>query len=157
MFQHYRGTLPSNERANLFFDLELDDVISHLDKIKFELAPEISVGKMDSLIRGLSAQVDAIQNEIDAMPLESEDEDEEGEIELNEGDREIEIPFNLRSPEPDNGRRTADELEEELEKLESQLDELKSQRREIAEKDKPRQSERRKTFLQLRKLSLIHI
>ena len=151
LFQHYRGTLPSNERANLFFDLELDDVISHLDEIKFELAPEISVGKMDSLIRGLSAQVDAIQNEIDAMPLESEDEDEEGEIELNEGDREIEIPFNLRSPEPDNGRRTADELEEELEKLESQLDELKSQRREIAEKDKPRQSERRKTFLQLRK------
>lgn len=64
----YRATLPSRERADLFYDLQLNDAIEYLGEIEFALAPEVSVGKMTSQIRAVEKQREDVELKIDAIP-----------------------------------------------------------------------------------------
>ena len=157
---YYRSTLSSRDRADLFHDIQLDPMLEFLGGINFELAPEISVGKMDSMIRGVQKQLKEVEKAIDAIPIvQGSDDVEEENDQANDDSKiseqgtglELEVPPNLFGPEPDEGQRSADELQKEYQKLEDQIAKLKAQRSEIVKQDRDRQVERGKTFKQLRK------
>ncbi len=150
---YWRETIPSRDRAKLSFDLQLDEMIAFLDKIKFELAPENSVGKMSSLIRDVEAQKLEIVRAIDALPFESESDDKVDAMPEKDKDRQ-------EKPEPESaGQQTSqekegptrDELEKQRKELEIRINELKRQRSDLDKLDKLRQIDRRDTFNQLRK------
>jgi hypothetical protein len=146
--KYYRQNMSSRKRANLFYELQLNQAIDHLDDVKFEVAPEISVGKMTSMIKGVEQDLDAVIQEIDAMPLTPEPDDED---ETPTSDEDIEPLENADNvpPQPDDGEKSLQDLRKEQEKLEARIDELKEQRRAIAKEDKPRRDLRRKTFREL--------
>ena len=77
LIRNYRGTMPSRKRALLFYDLQLDPMKEYLRNIQFELAPEISVGKMESMIRDVQKEIDKVVEKIDAMPISPEPDDDD--------------------------------------------------------------------------------
>lgn len=140
--EYYRTTVPKEDLAELFSDLQLDQAIQHLDEIQFELAPEESVGKMTSMIRGVESQLNEVVRKIDAIPLPPETDEED--------DGEDEKTADQKQEAQDREQRLA-ELTKEREQIEARINELKQKRREISNQDKPRQDKRRATFLTLRK------
>ena len=143
--QHYRDTLPSRQRAMLFYDLELDDAIEFLEGIEFELAPEISVGKVNSMIDDIEDQLDKVINKIDALPVTPEPDDEDEE-EVKPSDDIVPL---VVGPTPDDDDETLEELERDQKVLKDRVAVLKKQKTEIQKKDRPRQSRRIKTFRRL--------
>ena len=156
--KYYRATLRSRKRAGIFYDLELDEAIEFLQDIEFQLPPEVSTGKLTSMIRDIEKQMDEVEKQLDALPATPEpDEDEdEGDDENKDDDQpeltpQIEMQFPL-GPIPDSNEKTKSELEQEKKMIDARIEALKEQRRKVAEADKPRSTLRTKTFRRLRQL-----
>lgn len=73
----YRKTMPSRTRAEIFYRLELDEQIEYLESLRFELPPEVSAGKVKSMIRDELEKLKEIEAQIDAMPIDEDEEDED--------------------------------------------------------------------------------
>ena len=140
---YYRNTMSSRKRADLFYDLQLNDQIDFLDSIEFELPPEISVGKTTSQIKDERERLDEVQQEIDALPADSDEEDDER---PGPDDDPLLLP-----PRPDDGDLTLDELKEKRQRIQQRIDELKEMRLELAEKDRDRVDTRKQVLRQLAK------
>jgi hypothetical protein len=139
---YYRTAVPSDKRAAVFADLDLDGLVAFLDEVEFELAPEVSVGKIDSAIRQARQQLDAVIRKIDALPIgETPDPNTGGE----EGQR---------SPTPDDNQESLQDLERKQAVLEERIAELQEQRAEVRRQDLPRIRRRAQTFRRLRDFEL---
>ena len=136
LMNFYRQQKSSADRAEAFYQLQLDELVAYLDQITFELAPEVSVGKLDSMIRSVREELRDVVRKIDALPFD-EDEDAENQ----DPDQE--------SPEPDE-ELSVEDLEKQQEKLEKRVEELQEQRREIARADRPRARARAQIIRSLR-------
>lgn len=143
--KYYRKTLSSRKRANLFYDLQLNEQIEELSALEFELPPEISVGKTTSQIRDEREMLKEVEQEIDAMPVDSEPDDEPR---PGPDDDSLELP-----PEPDNGDSSLKELKEKKQRIEKRIDELKEMRLELAEKDRDRVENRKAVLRRLAKFN----
>ncbi len=142
--KYYRKTLSSRIRANLFYDLQLNEQIEELDALEFELPPEISVGKTTSQIRDERKLLQEVQEQIDAMPSRSDaDEDQ-----APGPDDDLVLP-----PEPDTGETSLEELKEKKRRIQKRIDELKEMRLELAEKDRGRVETRRTVLRRLAKFN----
>ena len=179
LMKYYRKTMRSRKRANLFYDMQLDQTIDFLKELEFELPPEISVGKMNSMISGVEKQLDEIEEEIDAIPEtpqpdngpeedvdKEEEQGDDGEKQGDDGEKQgddgddgeqedgieltLEINPNAFGPVPDDGKPSLSDLEQKKRVVETQLEELKKQKSEISKKDKPRRQKRIREFNQLR-------
>ena len=176
LLQYYRKTMRSRKRADLFYDMQLDQTIEFLNGMEFELPPEVSVGKIGSMISSVQEELVAIEEEIDALPEppqpdnepedESEDEDEskdgpeedvdqeeEGEADKDdaqEDEAELEINPTVFGPVPDDDEPGLKDLERKKEVVEKRLEALKQQKDEVLELDKPRMTKRLREFRKLR-------
>ena len=72
LIRHYRTSMPSRKRALLFYDLQLDPIKDYLKDLKIEISPEISVDKIDSMIRDVKGDIDQVVEKIDAIPIAPE-------------------------------------------------------------------------------------
>ena len=143
--KYYRKTMSSRKRADLFYDLQLNDQIDELSALEFELPPAISVGKTTSQIRDEREILKEVEQEIDAMPAsEEEDEDQRPGPE----DDSLILP-----PAPDTGDSSLKELEEKKKRIEKRIDELKEMRLELAEKDRDRVQARKAVLRRLAKFN----
>ena len=132
----YRRTLVSRDRAEIFHELNLDESIEFLESIEFELPPEVSVGKMTSMIVDQQKILSEVNDAIDALPVGSPGPDDDDDSSNSESG-------SLAPPMPDNGERSLAELKEKKATLTERIDELKKQRKEIFVEDKPRLQRRR--------------
>jgi len=137
--KYYRKTMGSRKRANLFYDLQLNEQIEELSALEFELPPAISVGKTTSQIRDEREMLKEVQRQIDAIPV-SDDKDDQG----PEPDDSLVLP-----PEPDTGDSSLEELKAKKERIEKRIDELKEMRLDLAEKDRRRVEARKKILRRL--------
>jgi hypothetical protein len=139
---YYRQERSSRDRAEAFYQLQLDELTDYLDQITFELAPEVSVGKIDSMVRSVREQLREVVKEIDALPFVDEDDE-------NPDQQEPDQNPTQDSPTPDDETSLGD-LEKQQEKLEKRVEELQEQRREIRKLDLPRARARAATRRKLR-------
>ena len=161
--RYYRKTMESRPRAELFYKLKLDEQIEFLEALKFELPPEVSAGKTRSMIRDEQKKLDAVEEEIDAMPIdedyddeEDEDDDEEDETKTNVdvGDDKSDADIILLSPMitppgPDDGKETLKELESRASMLKKQIGHLKQMYRDLRTEDAGRVARRTEVLNQL--------
>lgn len=146
--QYYRKTKNSRDRANLFYDMKLNDVIEFLDTVEFELAPEISVGKMNSMIRDVEKKRDALILQIDAIPIPIESD------KAQQPDQPAQDQAQDDRPTPDQNQKSLDELNKEKSELDAQIQKLQEQRAAIRKSDTPRRTQRGRTFTALRAFEL---
>ena len=137
--KYYRKTMSSRKRANLFYDLQLNDQIEYLSTLEFELPPAISVGKTTSQIKDEQQRLKDVEKDIDAMPVGPADAED-----TPAPDDPMVLP-----PGPDNGEASLDELKEQRQRIRKRIGELKEMRLELAEKDRDRVDERRDVLRQL--------
>ena len=169
LIRHYRGTMPSRKRALLFYDLQLDPLKEYLRNLKIELAPEVSVSKVDSMIRDVQAEIDEVVVQIDAMPISpGPDDDDSEELDSPEPDKGTDM-LDLGSsneklvaqiligdgPSEDQGEKTLQELENQKKLLEAKKKALRDKRKIIRKADLPRLQERVKAVRQLRRYELV--
>ena len=158
--KYYRKTMDSRPRAELFYELKLDEQIEYLDGLEFELPPEISAGKTRSMIRDEQRKLKAIEEKIDAMPMEDEDEYDDEEDDTTEtsvdkvdsdesDDNSILLPPVLSPPGPDDGKDTLKDLEKQASVIEERIDELKQMYRDLKAADADRVAERTDVLNQL--------
>ena len=156
--RYYRKTMDSRPRAELFYKLKLDDQIEYLEGLKFELPPEVSAGKTRSMIRDEQKKLDAIEEEIDALPIDEDYEDEdddEDETETSVSDKDKSKPDTISlspiitAPGPDDGKATLKELESRAATLEDQIGHLKQMYRDLRAADADRVAQRTKVLNQL--------
>ena len=169
VIKYYRLTMPSRKRAELFFDLDIDNAIKLLGEIEFELAPEISAGKVNSLIKDVQKKFDDVEKKIDALPFVPEPDDEEPDEDkpaedvpvqdepaddnptddeksvLTPTENKVDDVFNV-GPIPEDGEQSREDLEREKAQLESQLEKLSEQRKMIRQSDRPRTKKRSATL-----------
>ena len=152
LMKHYRKTMRSRKRANLFYDMQLDQTIDFLKGLEFEMPPEISVGKMDSMISSVKEQLGDIEEQIDAIPETPEPDDDPEEDDEDEQENQFyPRPF---GPGPDSGGPNLQELKRSKKTVEAQLEMLRDQRSEVLKRDKPRRTKRAKEFRKLREFEL---
>ena len=77
LIRHYRTSMPSRKRALLFYDLQLDQIKAYLENIEVEISPEVSVEKIDSMIRVVKDDIDQVVEKIDAIPIAPEPDEED--------------------------------------------------------------------------------
>jgi len=154
LMNHYRTTMRSRERADLFYDMQLDQTIDYLNGMEFELPPEISVGKMDSMISSVKEQIETIEEKIDAIPETPEPDDESDEDEDDSIESALRANFDGFGPIPDESGSDLQELVRRKKNVEAQLKMLKDQRSKILKQDRPRRTKRSKEFRQLREFEL---
>jgi hypothetical protein len=130
---YYRQEYSSRDRADAFYTLQLDEAAEFLQTVKFEFAPEVSVGKMNSMIRDVKEQRGEVIRAIDALPFDDGNDDE---------------PSEATRPLPDD-EPTLAELEDKKQRLDARLRELAEQRNEIRKSDAPRAKLRAVTFRKL--------
>ncbi|MEM9943778.1 MAG: hypothetical protein AAF939_19605, partial [Planctomycetota bacterium] len=138
--RYYQSSLPMSDQDQGPIDIEFDSIITFLIGLKFELPPEFSVGKMDSMLRDVRAQLQEVIAKIDALPFE------ESEPEAADQDEQDE------SPKPDDEVDERSELEAERKRLQEKFDALRKQRSEYLKLDAPRLKERQRVFTELRKI-----
>ena len=169
LIRHYRGTMPSRKRALLFYDLQLDPIKEYLRDLQIELAPEVSVSKMDSMLRDVQKEIDGVVERIDAIPIspgpdedESDDsdtpepDDDENALSLSPSKDELTAKIlGGNGPSEDNSEDTLEELEKEQELLEAKKDALSKRRKTIRTADLPRLRARRSIALQLQEYEQI--
>ena len=172
LIRHYRTKLPNRKRALLFYDLQLDSIKSHLENLKIEVAPQVSVGKLDSMLRDVQADIDKVVEEIDAVPVppgpnkEDEDEDEDpSKPESDDSDAGLSLSGPKddilgqilvgEGPSEDQAEKTLKELEVQREVLEDKRKVLRKRRKEVLKADRPRLRQRSKTVRQLRRYELV--
>jgi len=165
LIRHYRTSMPSRKRAILFYDLQLDPVKTYLKDFKIEVSPEISVEKIDSMIRDVRNDINQVVEKIDAIPItpEPDDEDESAddqEDESTENGLSLSTPKNDElsgqlvigdGPSEDDGEETLQELEGQLETLEAKKNVLSDRRKKALKADRPRLVQRARNVRQLRK------
>ena len=157
--QYCRKTMGSRPRAELFYKLKLDEQIEFLEDLKFELPPEVSAGKTRSMIRDVQEELDAVEEEIDAMPIDEDYEDEEDEDEtktsVSKGDNKeggmdsVLLSPVLSPPTPDDGKDTLKELEDRAGTLKEKIRDLKRMYRDLKGEDADRVARRTKALNQL--------
>ena len=164
LIRHCRTSMPSRKRALLFYDLQLDPIKAYLKDLKIEIAPEISVDKIDSMIRDVKSDIDRVVEKIDAIPVSPEP-DEEGEsssepsaddstekLNLNESKNDLSAQILIgNGPSEDEGEETLEEFESQLKTLEAKRKVLRDRRKTILKADLPRLRQRAKIVRQLRK------
>ncbi len=134
MFQIYFHQEYSSEEQLAAFDaLKIEEAMEILLSVKIEFAPEVSVGKMDSMLRDIKQERDEVIRAIDALPFDNPKNDE---------------PSETTRPLPD-GEPTLDELKEKLRQLDARLQEVNDQRNQIRDADAPRAKLRAETFRKL--------
>lgn len=163
--RYWRKTMDSRPRAELFYKLKLDEQIEYLEGLKFELPPEVSAGKARSMIRDVQEMLDAVEEKIDAMPIDEEDEDEDedyeddeddetktsvdkGDNQESDGDSILLSPL-LSPPGPDDGKETLKELEDRAAVLKERIDDLKQMFRDLRAADADRVAKRTEILNQL--------
>ena len=170
LIRHYRTVLPSRKRALLFYDLQLDPIKSYLADLEIEVAPEVSVGKLDSMLRDVQADIDKVVEEIDAIPVtpgpEEKEDEEPAESESDDSDDES-LSLNApkadilghilagEGPSEDQDGKTLKELEVQREVLEGKRKVLRERRKKVLKVDRPRLRQRSKTVRQLRRYELV--
>lgn len=132
--RHYRRTIPSRERANLFYDLKLDELIEELRVVEFELAPEVSVGKIDSMLRDLRAKAKDVERKIDALPFEEDGQPANGAVE-----GQLQVP---NQPTEDKQEDSRQELQKQMTQLNDEIKAMQQSRREVLASDRPRLTRR---------------
>ena len=146
--KYYRATMPSRPRAELFYDLQLDPMMDFIKEVEFERAPEISVGKLSSMIAEKKRELRKVTREIDALPDQEDTPrpDEDGdEVNLNDsassglGD----------GPVPDTSSNLQ-ELKQRQAKLKAAMKEINARRKEVLKRDRPRLTRRRDTLVKMR-------
>ena len=148
----YRDKMSSRPRADLFYDLQLDPMLEFIETVKFERAPEISVGKLGSMITEKKRELRDITREIDALP------DEEIESpEPDEDDDSIQLDASADSasddgPIPDNSSSLTD-LKRRQAKLKAVITEITGRRKEVLKVDRPRLIRRRDTLREMKKFN----
>lgn len=162
--RYYRKTMASRPRAELFYELKLDEQIEFLERLTFELPPEVSAGKTRSMIRDEQKKLDAVEEEIDAMPIDEDYDDEEDEDEDDDGGTKTSVdavkdvdsdpdvillsPV-LSPPGPDDGKDTLKELEARAAQLKQQIGQLKQMYRDLKADDADRVTRRTEVLNQL--------
>lgn len=173
LIHHYRNSMPSRKRALLFHDLQLDQIKAYLKDLPIEISPEISVDKIDSMIRDVRDDIDRVVEKIDAIPVAPEP-DDEGESEdesdatepSSDGDQDginlnppkIQLPGQIiigDGPSEDKGDETLEELEGQLETLEAKKEALRDSRKKVSKADLPRRRQRVKIVRQLRRYEVV--
>ena len=137
----YRAELSSYKRAQAFYTLQLDELTEFLAGIEFELAPEFSVGKMNSIIADVKEKLDEVEKKIDALPFTDEEDSPTPDDDPDEDEE-----LSLEPPSPDDAEDTVGDLEKEQKALEDRITELNAQRKAIAKKDLPRARLRVETY-----------
>ncbi len=64
----YKRHLYSRARAEVYYDLKLDELIAFLEQIRFELPPDISVGKLNDRLLALKKKMDDLELQRDQLP-----------------------------------------------------------------------------------------
>ena len=149
--RYYRSTMPSRKRANLFYDLQLNPMISFLNDLKFEPAPEVSAEKIESIIRDLRRETQDLVEKIDALPIETPGPMEDGEdetaaedgLDLSLSNQELsDRIFIGDGPSEDKDEETREELLKQKKQLDEKQRMLLKQRRDILKADRPRRQRR---------------
>ena len=66
--EFYKRHLYSRARAEVYYDLKLDELIAFLEQIRFELPPDISVGKLNDRLLALKKKMDDLELQRDQLP-----------------------------------------------------------------------------------------
>ncbi len=139
----YRRDLDSRSRAIIFHKLKLDQTIEFLEGIQFEMPPEVSVGKMKSMIADERSRLEEVVDAIDALPIQLPEEDsDEGDLELEQ---------DTPGPDSDSGDDLKS-LEARKEAIEERISELRKKYSEVFEADRPRLIRRRDIGRELRRI-----
>ena len=154
--KYYRSTLSSRPRAELFYDLQLDPLMEFIESVEFSRAPEVSVGKLSSMIATKKRELLAITRKIDALPDADADTDEvrpvpddvDNSVTLDESDSENSDD----GPVPDNSTNLED-LKKQQSKMKAIIKEISVRRKEVLKVDRPRLVKRRDTLREMRKFS----
>ena len=178
LIRHYRASMPSRKRALLFYDLNLDPIKAFLKDLEIEISPEVSVEKIDSMIRDVKGDIDQVVEKIDAIPIGPEPDEEDESNEQSEDEEEssatgpssddgeqglsLSIPKNDLSgqfvigdgPSEDNGEETLKELEGQLKTLEAKRTVLRDRRKKVLKADRPRLRQRVKNAVSYTHLTL---
>ena len=134
----YRRDYDSRSRAEVFYELKLNDTVDFLGEMKIEMPPEVSVGKMKSMIEDERNSLEKIVDKIDALPMELPEEDED-----DENDQDTNI-IELSPPVPDVTKEDdLKSLKAQEEALEKRIKELEKKASAVFKKDKPRLIRRR--------------
>lgn len=64
----YKSHLYSRERAGVFYDLNIDGLISDLKALEFQLPPDISVGKLRNQLKSMEERIEEVRMELDDLP-----------------------------------------------------------------------------------------
>lgn len=151
--KYYRSTLASRPRAELFYDLQLDPLMEFVESIEFSRAPEVSVGKLSSMIAAKKKELLAITRKIDALPDEESDgpvpDDVDAPVTLDGSESENSDD----GPVPDDSTDLKD-LKKQQAKVKVILEELNTRRKEVLKSDRPRLVKRRDTLREMRQYSL---
>ncbi len=130
-----RESMESKERAELFLELGLYEVIEELDKIQFDLPPANSATDITLKIRELNAELLKIERALDALPLAPEPEEGEDKV-----------------VDPQADERAA--LIKQQDQLGLKVAELKKELAQARAKDQPRLKARAKTIELLNRLRM---
>ncbi len=142
----YRRDLEPGVRAEFFHDSKLDEMIAFLAELQIEMPPEVSVGKMNSMIADERKRLEEVTDKIDAMPVESPEED----ADEDESDN---IDIEVTPPVPDSSdEEDLKSLEARKDAIENRIKELRKKGREIMKTDRPRLVRRRDNGVELRRI-----
>jgi len=149
----YRQSYGIKARAEVFHKLKLNETIEFLSDLEIEMPPEISVGKLSSMIADETERLEDVSDMIDELPLPDEPPEEDTDEEEEEEDPD---DFDLAEiappgPDTDDGGDDLESLEHKKEAIEKRIDELRERRSEILKDDRPRQLRRRDIGRELRR------
>lgn len=140
----YRRDFDSKSRAIVFHKLKLNETIKFLSDLEFELPPEVSTGKIRSMITDEQKLLEDVIDKIDALPLATPEEDSD------DDEDDIVLDIQLSPPGPDNDdEEDLESLEARKEAIEGRVKELTRKFREVRKADNPRQLRRRTAGIEL--------
>ncbi len=135
--KYYRKNLYSRERALLFYDLQLDELMTFMEELEFEMPPDISVGKLTDQLNLMKKRISEVEGELDNLPEPAEIEtvppqpdDENLPVEATEQAVAEEEPGENK-PESKNAQ---DEDDQEADDVQLNDEEIRKQRGELQEK-----------------------
>ena len=146
----YRASMSSRPRAELFYDLQLDPTIELIEEVNFERAPEISVGKLSSMIAQKKRELREVTRAIDALPDNETPQPDDDQEQTQLDDPESQNADD--GPVPDNSTDLAD-LKRRQAKLKAAMKEINERRKVVLKADRPRLIRRRDTLVGLKKVS----
>ena len=146
----YRLEYGSSERAKVFHELKLNKLIDVLSDLEIEMPPEVSVGKMNSMIADERKRLEKVNDEIDALPIQTPEEDTDDKDIDEDAPIELEVEFDPPGPDDDDDGGDLKSLESRKEAIEDRIRKLLKSGKEVSKKDRPRQLLRRMAGRELR-------